>query len=73
MGDSTTAGQFNIVNGQLVELVDAKKGTLLYANVGQQPATATSTVLPVTFSTTQNAYGTFAFQGKGVYYFMVCS
>ena len=61
MADYTTAGQFKIVNGQLVELVDTK-GTLLYANVGQ-PASASSTTLPVTFSKAQNTYGIFAFQG----------
>ena len=61
MSDYTTAGQFNIMNGQLVELVDAK-GTMLYANVGQ-PASASATTLPVTFSKNQNTYGAFAFQG----------
>ncbi|MCJ1308222.1 hypothetical protein MMC25_001875 [Agyrium rufum] len=64
MGDYTTAGQFNIVSGQLVELIDTK-GTLLYANVAQQ-SSPSETTLPVAFSTTPNTYGTFAFQGDAV-------
>ena len=57
MSDPATAGQFNIVDGQLVELIDTK-GTLLYANVGMQ-MNASETYLPVTFSTTKNTYGRF--------------
>ena len=64
MGDYTTAGQFNIINGQLVELIDPTKGTLLYANVS--PPEASASTLPVSFETTQNTYGTFAFQGDAV-------
>lgn len=64
LADYTTAGQFQIVNGQLVELIDAK-GTLLYANV--IPATdGTATKLAVTFSKTPNTYGTFSFSGDAV-------
>ncbi|KAI9688756.1 MAG: hypothetical protein M1822_001113 [Bathelium mastoideum] len=64
MGDYTTAGQFNIINGQLVELIDPTKGTLLYANVS--PPQASESTLPVSFETTQNTFGTFAFQGDAV-------
>ncbi|KAL9048488.1 MAG: hypothetical protein Q9162_007703 [Coniocarpon cinnabarinum] len=65
LGDPTSAGQFNIVDGQLVELVDAAAGTLLYATV--TPASdASQTKLAVTFTTTKNTYGTFAFQGDTV-------
>jgi len=62
MADYTTAGQFNIVNGQLVELVS---GSLLYAVVSPQTDSSV-TKLAVTFSTTQNTYGTFAFSGDAV-------
>lgn len=62
MGDYTTAGQFNIVNGQLVELIT---GGLLYAVVSPQ-SNSTETKLAVTFSKSQNTYGTFAFSGDAV-------
>lgn len=62
MDSYTTAGQFNIVNGQLVELTT---GGLLYANVEVQP-NSTVMQLAVTFETTQNTYGTFAWQGDAV-------
>ncbi|TVY83678.1 Endo-1,4-beta-xylanase C [Lachnellula suecica] len=58
----TTAGQFQIVSGQLVELVS---GGLLYANV-EMMANSTVNKLSVTFSTTKNTYGTFAFSGDAV-------
>jgi hypothetical protein len=58
----TTAGQFNIVNGQLVELIT---GGLLYANVEVQE-NSNVTKLAMTFETTQNTYGTFAFSGDAV-------
>ena len=64
MGDYTTAGQFNIINGQLVELIDPAAGTLLYANVS--PPQSSESTLPVSFGKTQNTYGTFAFQGDAV-------
>ena len=62
MGDYTTAGQFNIVNGQLFELIT---GGLLYAVVSPQ-TDSTVTKLAVTFSKTPNTYGTFAFSGDAV-------
>jgi hypothetical protein len=58
----TTAGQFQIVNGQLVELID---GGFLYLNVEPQ-ANSSVTKLAVTFETTQNTYGTFSFSGDAV-------
>ncbi|RPB15732.1 hypothetical protein P167DRAFT_571379 [Morchella conica CCBAS932] len=59
--DASTAGQFNIVNGQLVQLIDTA-GTLLYAHV--TPRTDTSvTKLLVTWGTTPDTYGTWAFSG----------
>ena len=60
----TTAGQFNIVNGQLGELID-NKGTLLYANVLPQ-SDSSKNYLPVSFSTSKNTNGTFAFSGDAV-------
>ena len=65
MDDYTTAGQFNIVSGQLVELIDPAKGTQLYANV-QAPADSSVNKLAVTFTTTPNTYGTFSFSGDAV-------
>lgn len=65
LDDYTTAGQFNIVNGQLVELIDPSKGTLLYANV-QPPANSSVTKLSMTFESTPNTFGTFAFSGDAV-------
>ena len=58
----TTAGQFNIVNGQQVKLTTSGS---LYANVELQ-ANSTVTKLAMTFKTRENAYGTFAFSGDAV-------
>jgi hypothetical protein len=58
----TTAGQFQIVSGQLVQLIGG--GSLLYANVEQNTTAAVK--LSLTFNTTKNAYGTFAFSGDAV-------
>ena len=62
MDDYSTAGQFNIVNGQLVELVE---GTQLYANV-EQPANSSVAKLAMTFKATPNTFGTFSFSGDAV-------
>lgn len=62
LGNYTSAGQFQIVNGQLVELI---AGGLLYANVEMQE-NSTVTKLGMTFEATQNTYGTFAFSGDAV-------
>lgn len=61
LSDAMTAGQFQIADGQLIELIDTK-GTKLYANVGQAPSAA-ATYLPVSFTTSKNSFGTFAYQG----------
>ncbi|KAL1582319.1 hypothetical protein WHR41_09005 [Cladosporium halotolerans] len=61
LADNKSAGQYKLLDGQLVELID-KTGTVLYANVGEQP-NASATYLPVTFTTTKNTFGKFAFQG----------
>ena len=58
----TTAGQFQIVSGQLVQLIGG--GGLLYANVVLNTTAAVK--LAVTFNTTKNAFGTFAFSGDAV-------
>jgi len=62
MDSYTTAGQFQIVSGQLVQLTTAG---LLYMNVETQ-ANSSVTKLLTSFSTTQNTYGTFAFSGDAV-------
>ncbi|KAK3386258.1 hypothetical protein B0T20DRAFT_366146 [Sordaria brevicollis] len=55
----TTAGQFSIIDGQLVFNT---KPSQLYLNV-ENPADKTQRKLKTWFSTTKNAYGTFKFQG----------
>ncbi|KAJ4410453.1 hypothetical protein N0V91_001939 [Didymella pomorum] len=67
LGDYTTAGQFQVVDGQLVQLVSAP-GTavkLLYAVVSETRYINDNS-LSVTFSTTKNTYGQFAWQGDGL-------
>lgn len=64
LGDYTTAGQFQVVDGQLVQLVSAP-GTavkLLYANVSETRS-INGASLAVTFSSTKNTYGQFAWGG----------
>jgi hypothetical protein len=61
LSSATTAGQFQIVDGQLIELIDTK-GTKLYASVGEAPS-ASATYLPVTFTAAKNSFGAFAYQG----------
>ncbi|KAJ8105719.1 hypothetical protein OPT61_g10010 [Boeremia exigua] len=65
--DYTTAGQFQIVDGQLVQLVSAPGAAvkLLYAVVSETRY-INGNSLSVTFSTTKNAYGQFAWQGDGL-------
>lgn len=67
LGDYTTAGQFQIVNGQLVQLVSAPGAAekLLYAVVSETRY-INGNSLSVTFSTTKNTYGTFAWSGDGL-------
>jgi hypothetical protein len=64
LGSPSTAGQFNIVNGQLVQLIN-KSGTLLYAHVQQRPDNTTMK-LKVSWATTPDNYGTFVFSGDAV-------
>ncbi|TEY61612.1 hypothetical protein BOTCAL_0166g00170 [Botryotinia calthae] len=63
LADRSTAGQYQIVSGQLVQLV--APNSFLYANV-QQPANSSAVRLSMTFNTTQNTFGTFAFSGDAV-------
>jgi len=63
LGSYTTAAQFQIVNGQIEHYLPS--GSFLYVNV-RQPADSTVTKLSMYFATTQNTFGTFAFQGDGV-------
>jgi hypothetical protein len=67
LGSYTTAGQFQIVDGQLVQLVSApgEATKLLYAVVSETRYINDNS-LSVTFSETKNTYGTFAWQGDGL-------
>lgn len=60
-----TAGQFNIIDGQLV--YDTGSGTTdaLYMNV-EDPADKTQRALATWFNATENTYGTFNFSGDTV-------
>ncbi|KAK6353293.1 hypothetical protein TWF696_005266 [Orbilia brochopaga] len=65
MGDYTTAGQFNIISGQLVQLIDSA-GTLLYGHVEQKSNDPNQTKLLLTWETGPNSYGTFAWSGDAL-------
>ncbi|KAF3921675.1 hypothetical protein ABW21_db0201276 [Orbilia brochopaga] len=65
MGDYTTAGQFNIVSGQLVQLIDTA-GTLLYGHVEAKTSDPNQTKLLLTWETGPNSYGTFAWSGDAL-------
>ncbi|KAH7075774.1 hypothetical protein BKA63DRAFT_306713 [Paraphoma chrysanthemicola] len=67
LGDYTTAGQFQVVDGQLVQLVSApgEPVKLLYGVVSETRYINDNS-LSVTFSATKNTYGTFAWQGDGL-------
>jgi hypothetical protein len=67
LGSYTTAGQFQVVSGQLVQLVSAPGETpkLLYGVVSETRYINDNS-LSVTFSETKNTYGTFAWQGDGL-------
>ncbi|KAJ6264224.1 1,4-beta-D-glucan cellobiohydrolase [Drechslerella dactyloides] len=65
MGDYTTAGQFNIVNGQLVQLINTA-GTLLYGHVEQKTSDPNQTKLLLTWETGPSSYGTFAWSGDAL-------
>lgn len=64
MDSYLSAGQFNIVSGQLVQ-TRGDGVAPLYMNV-ENPADKTQRKLQTWFNTTQNGYGTFAFQGDTV-------
>lgn len=62
LGSSKTAGQFSVsASGQLVAYADPP----LYLNV-EKPPDFTQRKLAVWFNTTQNAFGTFVFQGDAL-------
>ncbi|KAM3085255.1 hypothetical protein ACMFMG_003685 [Clarireedia jacksonii] len=63
LADRTTAGQFQVVSGQLVQVI--APSTLLYGNVSP-PANSSVNRLALSFSTTQNTFGTFAFSGDAL-------
>ncbi|KAI0547013.1 carbohydrate-binding module family 1 protein [Xylaria curta] len=56
------AGQFNIINGQVVYNPGSTSGELLYMWV-ENSTNKTQRTLQTWFDTTKNPYGTFAFQG----------
>lgn len=62
LNSPTSAGQFNIVSGQLVQLINTS-GTLLYAHVTLR-ADSTVNRLLITWGATPDTYGTFGFQGS---------
>lgn len=68
LGDYTTAGQFQVVSGQLVQLVSGpgeKPEKLLYGVVSEQRY-INNMSLSVTFGETKNTYGQFAWNGDGL-------
>jgi hypothetical protein len=68
LGDYTTAGQFQVVDGQLVQLVSGagvKPEVLLYGIVSETRY-INNMSLTVTWSESKNSYGKFAFNGDGL-------
>jgi hypothetical protein len=65
LGSTTSAGQFKVVNGQLEYAIDSTGSKVLYASVGA-PASASATILPVSFSTSPESSGTFTFSGDSL-------
>jgi hypothetical protein len=63
LDNASAAGQYNIVDGQLVYYTGA--GGELYMQV-ENPADKTQRKLATSFSRTKNTYGTFVFQGDTV-------
>ncbi|KAL2833064.1 hypothetical protein BJY01DRAFT_239626 [Aspergillus pseudoustus] len=63
LDSNTNAGQFNIIEGQLV--YHTSEDGSLYMNV-ENPEDKTQRKLTTWFNTTENAYGEFAFQGDTV-------
>lgn len=60
-----TAGQFNIIDGQLAYNTGSGTTNPLYLNV-EDPVDKTQRALATTFKATKNTYGTFAFSGDTV-------
>lgn len=65
MDSYETAGQFNIVDGQLVYNTGSGTTDALYMNV-EDPTDKTQRALATWFNATENTYGTFAFSGDTV-------
>lgn len=67
LGDYTTAGQFQIVDSQLVQLVSApsEPAKLLYGIVSETRM-INNLSLPVSWAETKNTYGKFAWNGDGL-------
>lgn len=63
LDDASTAGQFTLVDGQLI--LDTGSGDL-YAIVGTEVIGTGSGRLAVTLSTEQNAYGAFKWSGDAL-------
>lgn len=64
LGSSKTAGQLSVVSGQLVEFTGDASAPL-YLNV-EKPTDFTQRKLAVWFNATQNAFGSFVFQGDAL-------
>jgi len=62
-GDYTTAGQFQLTNGQVEMQLDS--GGILYLTV-QTATSPNATYLGTTFTTTPNTWGTWSFSGDGL-------
>lgn len=68
LGDYTTAGQFQVIDGQLVQLVSGPGETPqkhLYGVVSETRYINDNS-LSVTFSESKNTYGAFAWNGDGL-------
>lgn len=65
LGSHTTAGQYNIVSGQLVAYNPGGKPLYLWVEKPADPAKPPRT-LATAFNTTENPYGKFVFQGDAV-------
>ncbi|KAF8610293.1 carbohydrate-binding module family 1 protein [Ceratobasidium sp. AG-I] len=63
LGDASTAGQFALTGGQLIQLTPS--GALLYANV-EVRADTTVVKLKVSWKASSSTYGTFAFSGDAL-------
>ncbi|KAK6341825.1 hypothetical protein TWF730_001314 [Orbilia blumenaviensis] len=64
MGEYTTAGQFDISDNQLVQLISTS-GTLLYAKI-EEKTSDSQTKLQLTWQSTPSSYGTFSWSGDAL-------